>query len=93
MISACKRFVENYPNLVILLVGLWFHLTPIAFGVYLRGLIARDQLLTGVERWIEQFTRIHSQQVGVTCGIMLIFGVVLIGFAVWRMVRRRPHKR
>ena len=92
MISTCKRFVERHPNIVILLIGLWFFVTPPAFGAYLRNLTARNDALTGTDAWLEQFMFNHKNYVAVVFVTMLIFGFGLIGFALWRMVRPRTRK-
>jgi hypothetical protein len=93
MIYACKRFVERYPNVSILLIGLWLVAAPAAFGVRFRELTARNDTLSGLDAWLEQFVFSHKDHVAIVFATMLIFGTALIGFAIWRMVRPRMHKR
>ena len=93
MIHACKRFVERYPDFAILLIGLWLVLAPSGFGVYLRDLNERSGTLSGPDAWLEQFVFSHKVHVATIFAMMLIFGMGLIGFAIWRMVRHRIHKR
>ena len=93
MIYASKRFVERYPNFVILLVGLWLIAAPPAFGVHLRDLNSRNDALSGLDAWLEQFAFSHKELVAIVFAAMVLFGGTLIGFAIWRMVRSRIGKR
>jgi hypothetical protein len=93
MIYACIRFVERYPNFAMLLIGLWLVAAPVAFGVRLRDLNARNNTLSGMDEWLEQFAFNHKNHVAIVFATMLLFGTALIGFATWRMVRLRIHKR
>jgi hypothetical protein len=88
MIYACKRFVERYPNFAILLIGLWLVAAPAAFGVHLRDLTARNGALSGLDAWLELFAFSHKDYVTIVFATMLIVGGALIGFAIWRLVRR-----
>src|SRR5216684_8336377 len=88
MIYACKRFVERYPNFAILFIGLWLVAAPAAFGVHLRDLTARNDALSGLDAWLEQFAFSHKDLVAMFFATMLIVGGALIGLAIWRMVRR-----
>ncbi len=93
MIYAFKRFVGRYPNLAILLIGLWFVVAPIALGVYFRNLTARNDSLSGPESLLEDLLFSHKDHAATVSLTMLIFGMGLIGFATWRMVRPRIAKR
>jgi len=92
MIYAGKRFLERYPNVVILLIGLWLVVAPAVFGVHLRNLQERNDSLSGTDAFLEQFMFDHKDSAAFVFAMMLILGIGLIGFAVGRMVRRRIQK-
>jgi lysylphosphatidylglycerol synthetase-like protein (DUF2156 family) len=93
MIDGCKRFVGRHPTFVILLIGLWFVVAPVAFGSYFRNLSARNDSLSGPEGLLEQFVFSHHDHAARVSMTMLIIGMGLIGLAIWRIVRPRISKR
>jgi hypothetical protein len=89
MIYACMRFAKNYPNAVLMLLGVCIMLSPMAelatFSLWAD--FAGNGILPGTTNDINQtWQAVH----GVVCYAAEIVGFIIFAIGFWRAEIRRP---